>query len=179
MNNNKIVISCEQCHRSIKVPTNRGSIKVQCPHCEAIFILTPDLMITKKKCLKCGHEHQEKYDKYEIPSTECPKCHAIYEIVEKQLKEKDRKEQEKRDLADQRERYRKNLEERNHQSPIKSWHTTAEVKGTKLSVWLDKYFLYIWMWVFIVGLIILGFWSDISFTKGWDRVLSRKGILGW
>jgi len=70
-----------------------------------------------KKCLNCGYERQEKDDQYGIiPSTDCPKCGAIYEKVEKYLgekerQEKERKEQEEREIEAQRERYRKHLEE--------------------------------------------------------------------
>lgn len=183
----KIIISCEQCRRSIRVPTDRGSIKVQCPHCQAIFILTHDIMIIKKKCLNCGYVRQmEENDKYEIvPKTECPSCGAIYEKVEEDLKEKERQEKERKkqeeiELRGQQERYRKDLEERNHQSPIKCWCTTMEARGTKLDDRINKYSMYIWMSVIIVGMIILGFWSDISFTKGWDHIdWTIKGILGW
>lgn len=45
----------------------------------------------KKKCLNCGHERQPKDESEFIPASECPKCHAIYEKVEKWHSEKERK----------------------------------------------------------------------------------------
>lgn len=40
--NDKTVIPCEQCRRLLRVPADRGAITVQCPHCKAQFIWTPD-----------------------------------------------------------------------------------------------------------------------------------------
>lgn len=48
------------------------------------------------KCLNCGYERQGKDDLYGIiPSTECPKCHAIYEKVERWLLKKEYEKAEK------------------------------------------------------------------------------------
>lgn len=116
MSNNN-VISCEHCEGLLRVPMNRGSINVQCPHCQAKFLWSPDFIITKKKCLNCGYRRQEQDNKYGIvPLTECPKCGAIYEkvakfILEKESQDKERKEQEERELADQQARYRDELRE--------------------------------------------------------------------
>lgn len=102
-----------------------------CPHCGEVYgdipekISPPSISPIKKKCLNCGYERQEKDDLYGIiPSTECPKCHAIYEIAEKYLKEKERqirekKEQEERELQAQQARYRKDLEEREKSELVK------------------------------------------------------------
>jgi ABC-type thiamine transport system substrate-binding protein len=35
------VIECEQCHTKLRVPTNRGSLKVTCPKCKNVFDWTP------------------------------------------------------------------------------------------------------------------------------------------
>lgn len=40
--NDKTVIPCEQCHRFLRVPADRGALRVHCPHCQAQFIWTPD-----------------------------------------------------------------------------------------------------------------------------------------
>jgi len=127
--NDTNVISCEQCEKLIRVPMRRGSINVKCPYCQTKFLWSPDFIITKKKCPNCGYRRQEKDNEYGmVPLTDCPKCGAIYEKVEKYVKEKERqekereeqeereqrakREQEKRELAEQQERYRKDLEER-------------------------------------------------------------------
>jgi len=65
----------------------------KCPRCGSSTYIHDDYngndvpsynTIIKKKCLNCGYERQKKDDKYEfVPSTECPRCHAIYEKVEK------------------------------------------------------------------------------------------------
>lgn len=39
----------------------------------------------KKKCLNCNHEWQPEDESELIPASECPKCHAIYEKVERLL----------------------------------------------------------------------------------------------
>jgi len=49
----------------------------------------------KKKCLNCGYERQPEDKSEFIPASECPKCRAIYEKVEKFIKEKEEKEKEK------------------------------------------------------------------------------------
>lgn len=130
----KTVIPCEQCRRLLKVPTNRGSIRVQCPDCQAIFMLkqnyacSPETspasagggLTTKKKCLNCGYERQERDDQYGIiPSTDCPRCGAIYEKVEEILKENERElahkkirleeEQKKREWELEHERTRREV----------------------------------------------------------------------
>lgn len=110
--NNKAVIPCKQCHGLVRVPTDQGSIKGICPHCQTKFLWTPDATITKKKCLNCGYERQEKDDKYEIvPSTECPKCGAIYEKVEKIIRECEREStQEKIRLKEEQKMRERELE---------------------------------------------------------------------
>jgi hypothetical protein len=124
--NDKTVIPCEQCRRSVRVPTNRGSIRVQCPHCQAIFIfppviLTPDIMVTEKKCLKCGYVRHPDDDEFSFAGpTKCPMCLASYELAEKELLEEERlreyertqkrirleEEQKKREWERERERTR-------------------------------------------------------------------------
>ena len=47
----------------------------------------------KKKCLNCGYERQPEDESEFIPESECPKCRAIYEKVEKWHNEKERKTQ--------------------------------------------------------------------------------------
>jgi len=55
-----------------------------------------------------------------------------------------------------------------------------EEKEHKESDWFDKYFIYIFMAAFLIAYFVFGFWSDISFTKGWDEInWTRKGLLGW
>lgn len=126
--NDSNVISCAQCEKLIRVPMMRGSINVQCPYCQTKFLWSPEFIITKKKCPNCGYRRQEKDNDEVVPLTECPKCGAIYEKVEKDLKEKERqekereeqeerekkakREKEKRELAEQQARYRNDLEER-------------------------------------------------------------------
>jgi len=41
-----------------------------------------------KECLNCGYERQPEDESEFTPAAECPKCHAIYEKVEKWLREK-------------------------------------------------------------------------------------------
>ena len=48
-----------------------------------------------KICLNCGYERQAKDESAFIPESECPKCRAIYKKVEKFIKEKEEKEEEK------------------------------------------------------------------------------------
>jgi len=45
----------------------------------------------KRKCLNCGYERQPDEESKFNPASECPKCHAIYEKVEKWHSEKERK----------------------------------------------------------------------------------------
>ena len=40
--NNRAVIPCEQCHKSLRVPADRGTLRIRCPHCQAQFVWTPD-----------------------------------------------------------------------------------------------------------------------------------------
>ncbi len=40
--NNRAIIQCEQCHKSLRVPADRGMLRIRCPHCQAQFIWTPD-----------------------------------------------------------------------------------------------------------------------------------------
>ena len=47
----------------------------------------------KKKCLNCGYERQSENESGVTPITECPKCHAIYENVEKWILKKERGKQ--------------------------------------------------------------------------------------
>ncbi len=42
----KTVIPCEQCRGLLRVPEDRGTIKVNCPRCQATFIWTPDQLFT-------------------------------------------------------------------------------------------------------------------------------------
>jgi len=35
------VIACEQCHTKLRVPINKGSLKVTCPKCKNVFDWTP------------------------------------------------------------------------------------------------------------------------------------------
>jgi transcription elongation factor Elf1 len=78
-----------------------------------------------RKCPKCGYERQEKDDQHEIiPTTDCPKCGAIYKISEreieaqreryrKHLEDCKRKEREEKvEIQEQQANYRKDLEER-------------------------------------------------------------------
>jgi LSD1 subclass zinc finger protein len=131
--NDRIVIPCEQCRRLVGVPTDRGSIKVQCPHCQATFILTPDLLINqnptpeelvlnKMKCLSCGYVRHPDDDELSFAkSTQCPMCLRLYELGDKefledgQLRKKlDREYElerinEKRELAEQQTKDREAL----------------------------------------------------------------------
>ncbi|EKD66970.1 MAG: hypothetical protein ACD_48C00651G0002 [uncultured bacterium] len=59
---------------------------------ERIF---PVIHPVKKKCLNCGYERQPEDESDFIPASECPKCRAIYEKVEKWLLEKEREKAEK------------------------------------------------------------------------------------
>ena len=38
---NKAVILCERCHKSLRVPADRGALRIRCPHCQSQFIWTP------------------------------------------------------------------------------------------------------------------------------------------
>jgi len=40
--NNRAVIPCEQCHKSLRVPADRGTLRIRCPHCQTQFVWTPD-----------------------------------------------------------------------------------------------------------------------------------------
>ncbi|MHB9097124.1 MAG: hypothetical protein ACYC5X_04795 [Syntrophales bacterium] len=42
-----------------------------------------------KKCLNCGYERKPEDDSEFTPASECPKCRAIYDKVEKWLREKE------------------------------------------------------------------------------------------
>ena len=84
--NENIVISCEQCRKLIRIPSNRGSMSVKCPHCQAIFT-TPDLTIAKEKCLNSDNERQQEDESTFISTTEFPRWNAAYEKFDKILKE--------------------------------------------------------------------------------------------
>lgn len=164
--NDTNVISCEKCEKLIRVPMKRGSINVQCPYCQTKIFWSPEFIITKKKCPNCGYRRQEKDNEYGIPLTECPKCGAIYEKVEKYLKEKERqekerKEQEERELKAQQERYRKHLE-KSSQLPIKKeWqHLNDNVV----------------MFGIIIAVIIFAAWLENKFTEkqGNIKIISKE-----
>jgi uncharacterized Zn finger protein (UPF0148 family) len=121
--NDKNIIPCEQCHRSVRVPLNRGSIRVQCPHCQAIFvyppvILTPDMMVTEKKCLNCGYVRHPDDDEFSFAGpTECPMCRAIYEKVEKLEEEREYERRQKRMRLEEELKRREWEREREKTSP--------------------------------------------------------------
>ena len=71
---------------------------VECPECGVEYGVKPLKKITPiyykgKKCLNCGYERTFEDDQI-VYSTECPKCLAIYERVERIHFEKE-KEREK------------------------------------------------------------------------------------
>lgn len=39
---NRVVISCQDCRRPLRIPADRGTLRIRCPHCQAEFVWTPD-----------------------------------------------------------------------------------------------------------------------------------------
>ncbi len=110
----KILINCANCHKSVRVPTDRGAIEGKCPHCYAKFLWTPYML---KECPNCGYIRQAKDNDGVIPLTECPGCRTMYKKIEEDLEERIQKEKEmrreieERKLKEQHEKYFKALKQ--------------------------------------------------------------------
>jgi len=88
----------------------------------------PPILAVRKKCLNCGYERQEKDDLYGIiPPSDCPKCGAIYEKVEK-FQENKRERELERELKIQRIRRERAQEEREEIARRCRQFKVAEIK---------------------------------------------------
>jgi LSD1 subclass zinc finger protein len=47
----KAIVQCEKCNRVLRVPADRGALRIRCPYCQTQFIWKPDI----SQQLKAGY----------------------------------------------------------------------------------------------------------------------------
>jgi len=82
----KTIINCDKCHKALRVPTDRGAIKVRCPHCQANFNWTPDISQQQKTAeIKMSNLNRSRWFKNLFSSKVIPspeeKAKAVYHAL--------------------------------------------------------------------------------------------------